>query len=93
LNSIQNQNLYLKLVALAIEMSREAGVHPNSIIEMERKLLTAKGLQEHPMLNHHNESEFKKPHLHNKNQPYNLTKKLVDPEEQLSFLTRMEKEV
>jgi hypothetical protein len=56
LNSIQNQNLYLKLVAIALEMSREAGVHPNSIAEMERKLLAAKGLQEYPMLTHHNAS-------------------------------------
>lgn len=51
LDHIKNQNLYLKIVGIALEISREAGVTASALEEVEAKLLAAKGLQEFSMLN------------------------------------------
>jgi hypothetical protein len=45
------------------------------------------------MLHHQNVQQIRKQFYHDHQYSYNLSKKLVDPEEQLAFINRMEKEL
>lgn len=44
LSLIKNQNLFLKLVGLSLDMAREAGIDQASLLDLEQKLLKSKGL-------------------------------------------------
>jgi hypothetical protein len=90
LGYIHNQSLYRKLVAIAVEMAREACVEGAALAQLETKLLAAKGLQEHPMLAHPGKTLQAGDYC---SVPYNPAKKFIDVQEQCALLERMEMEV
>lgn len=51
LSYIKNQNLFLKLVGITLEMAKGAGVEESVITGLEEKLLAMRGLDSYSMLN------------------------------------------